>query len=70
MAATLKHQTQKVLSLYTFMDADHPLVVAYSDYAYARANALPCRREKARLVAELRLEALLNTETALGASAA
>lgn len=56
MAATLKHQTQRALSAYTFADCDHPLILAYSDYAFARANALPYRSEKARLKRELRLE--------------
>lgn len=58
MAATLKHLTQRTLSLYIFADVDHPLIVAYSDYVYARLNALPCQAEKARLKAELRLETM------------
>jgi hypothetical protein len=38
------------------MDADHPLQQAWSDYQFARANALPCRAAKARLRRELALE--------------
>lgn len=58
MAATLKYRTQKALSLYGYMDCDHPLILAYSDYVFAKSNALPCRAEKARLKRELRLERL------------
>lgn len=57
MAATLKHQAQKALSLYRYMGADHPLYAAYSDYRYAVAHALPCQDEKRRLKRELALEA-------------
>ena len=57
MAATLKHQAQKALSLYTFIDTDHPLQQAWSDYQFTIANRLPCDDEKARLKRELRLEA-------------
>jgi hypothetical protein len=62
MAATLKHQTQRALALYSYIDCDHPLVVAWSDYTYMRANALPCSAAKARLRAELRLEGLVRNE--------
>lgn len=57
MAATLTHQAQRALALYTFIDCDHPLQQAWLDYTFARANALPCQREKARLRRELRIEA-------------
>lgn len=57
MAVTLKHQTQKALSLYSYMDTDHPLQLAWSDYQFAKSNALPCHDEKARLKRELALEA-------------
>lgn len=57
MAATLKHLTQRALADYRFASCDHPLIVAYSDYAHAKSHALPCRDEKARLKRELALEA-------------
>lgn len=62
MAATLKHQAQKALSLYRYMGADHPLYAAYSDYRYAVAHALPCQDEKRRLKRELALERLVSDE--------
>lgn len=62
MAATLTHRTRRALSEYRFMDVDHPLVLAWSDYSFARAMSLPCRVEKARLKRELTLELLVSRE--------
>jgi hypothetical protein len=62
MAATLKHRTQRALALYRFMDVTHPLYEAWLDYQHAKAHALPCHVEKARLKAELRLETQLSNE--------
>jgi hypothetical protein len=60
MAATLTHQTRRALALYTFIDCDHPLQQAWSDYQFAKSNALPCRTAKARLLKEIQLEEAIN----------
>lgn len=57
MAATLTHQTQRALALYTFIDCDHPLQQAWSDYQFAKFAADGVPEAKARLKRELRLEA-------------
>lgn len=56
MAATLTHQTQKVLSMYTFIEADHPVFAAWLDYSYARATRDGVEAARRKLVRELALE--------------
>jgi len=61
MAATLKHQTQRALSLYTFIDCDHPLQEAWSDYQHLKAigSNQEWRLAAQKLRRELRIEAAI-----------
>jgi hypothetical protein len=60
MAATLTHLTQRTLSAYTFIDCDHSLWQAWSDYQVARAQRDGVQPAKRRLRRELRLEHMTN----------
>ena len=56
MAATLKHQTQRALSLYRYASCDHPLIVAWLDYQHAKSVRDGVQPAKARLKRELNIE--------------
>ncbi len=54
--ATLARRVRRALKAYQYADCDHPLIVAWADYQYARAHGLPVREVRKRLTNELRLE--------------
>lgn len=53
---TLHQEVQAALACYKFIDTTHPLMVAYSDWLYAKAHRSAVRPAAKRLRRELRLE--------------
>lgn len=56
---TLTQQAQRALAAYTFIECDHPLWLAWSDYEYAKATRRGVRCAAARLRRELRVERMV-----------